>query len=158
MDNMKWLYDLLADIDNKEEIVEAIKEYICENYILRDDAQSVENDEYKGVIEKYEKQIEELKREIETERANAMLEKEILSQGGRNAKAILAIIGEGDILKDENGKVVGINLENAKQTAPYLFSSIEKKVEGTGATVRGIRKKYNTGFVESARKAAGIDK
>lgn len=92
-----------------------------------------------------EEETVQLKEEVETLRCTVeneriareeaalemALEKEIAKQGGKNAKAILALANlEGVTL---NGEVLtGLDLEQVKAEAPYLFYEKEEKIQGTG--------------------------
>lgn len=98
-----------------------------------------------------------MKENFENEKAQALIEKDILEQGGRNAKAIMALLSDEDIIKDENGRITGVDITRIKESAPYLFKEISQKVEGTGA-VKERRKKSDRQFIESAMRAAGIRK
>ena len=62
------------------------------------------------------------------------------------------------MLRDESGKIVGIELSAVKESAPYLFKNDEEKVEGTGAVIKTKKRNGQTRFMESARRAAGLDK
>lgn len=71
----------------------------------------------------------------------AELEKAILEGGGRNTKAILALIDMEKVAFD--GKELrGFDLETIRTEAPYLFHEKEEKTTGTGVK-RGQTKKEN---------------
>lgn len=158
MEKYTWLEELIESCQSSEELFETICEYIDENFILiDDDEEKVSKSEYDSVISKYEKEISELKESFENEKAQALIEKDILEQGGRNAKAIMALLSDEDIIKDESGRITGVDITRIKESAPYLFKEISQKVEGTGA-VKERRKKSDRQFMESAMRAAGIRK
>ena len=155
--DLKWLEDLFEECESKDELLEIVKEYIEENYIPKDEeGESVAKSEYDAMTEKYEGIIKEMKESAEREKREKNIEEEILKGGGRNVKAVLAVVEEGDLIKDENGNVTGINLDAVKEREPYLFCEKEEKVEGTGVTLEGTGKKKNFRFMDSARKAAGL--
>ena len=158
MEKYAWLEDLIENCQSSEKLFEMICEYIDENFTLTDgEDEKVPKSEYDSVISRYEKEINDLKENFENEKAQAIIEKDILEQGGRNAKAIGALLNDEDIIKDENGRVTGVDITRIKESAPYLFKEISQKVEGTGA-VKERRKKSDRQFMESALRAAGIRK
>ena len=108
------------------------------------------------MAEKYEGIIKEMKESAEKEKRDKIIEEEILKSGGRNVKAVLAVVEEEDLIKDEHGNVIGIDLSTVKEKEPYLFKEKEEKVEGTGVTLKGRDKKNDFKFTESARRAAGL--
>lgn len=159
MDKFSWLEDLIENCQSKEELFETICEYIDENFVsIDDEGEKVSKSDYDSVISKYEKEISDLKESFESEKTQALIEKDIMAQGGRNAKAIAALLSDEDFIKDENGKVIGVDITRVKESAPYLFKEISEKVEGTGAVKNRNRRKSDTKFMESAMRAAGIKK
>lgn len=62
----------------------------------------------------------------------AAMEKAILEAGGKNAKAILALIDADEVTMNEKGELEGLDLEAVKAEAPYLFNEKEEKTKGTG--------------------------
>ena len=159
MEKTEWLDELFNGCESREELYEMIKEYIEENCITADeDSETVTKAEYDALEESYKKELNELKESFEKERTSSLIESEILSQGGKNPKAILAIISDKDMLRDESGKIVGIELSAVKESAPYLFKNDEEKGEGTGAVIKTKKRNGQTRFMESARRAAGLDK
>ena len=155
--NLKWLDDLFEECESKEELLEIVKEYIEENYIpAEEEGEKVTKAEYDAMAEKYEGIIKEMKESAEKEKRDKIIEEEILKSGGRNVKAVLAVVEEEDLIKDEQGNVIGIDLSTVKEKEPYLFKEKEEKVEGTGVTLKGRKKKKDFKFTESARRAAGL--
>ena len=142
---MEWLKEMLKNEKNAEELFELIKGGIEKRY-----------GEGAKKAEDYEKEIEGLKNEIASVKKEYAIEKEIMAQGGRNAKAVRALI-EDDMLEfDENGKLISVDIEKIKKSDPYLFKEIKKAVEGTPENKGGRRKSERNIFFESAKKAAGI--
>ncbi len=155
--DLKWLDDLFEECESKEELSELVKEYIEENYIpSEEEGEKVTKAEYDATVEKYEGIIKEMKENAEKEKRDKMIEEEIVKNGGRNVKAVLAVVEDEDLIKDEQGNVIGIDLSAVKEREPYLFKEKEEKVEGTGVTLKGRKKNENFKFAESARRAAGL--
>lgn len=71
----------------------------------------------------------------------AAMEKAILEAGGKNAKAILALIDADEVTLNEKGKLEGLDLEAVKVEAPYLFNEKEEKTKGTGFQAAYTKKK-----------------
>lgn len=71
----------------------------------------------------------------------AAMEKAILEAGGKNAKAILALIDADEVTMNEKGELEGLNLEAVKAEAPYLFNEKEEKTKGTGFQAAYTKKK-----------------
>ena len=71
----------------------------------------------------------------------AAMEKAILEAGGKNAKAILALIDADEVTLSEKGELEGLDLEAVKAEAPYLFNEKEEKTKGTGFQAAYTKKK-----------------
>ena len=71
----------------------------------------------------------------------AAMEKAILEAGGKNAKAILALIDADEVTLNEKGDLEGLDLEAVKAEAPYLFNEKEEKTKGTGFQAAYTKKK-----------------
>lgn len=71
----------------------------------------------------------------------AAMEKAILEAGGKNAKAILALIDAEEVTLNEKGELEGLDLEAVKAEAPYLFNEKEEKTKGTGFQAAYTKKK-----------------
>lgn len=71
----------------------------------------------------------------------AAVEKAILEAGGKNAKAILALIDADEVTLNEKGELAGLDLEAVKAEAPYLFNEKEEKTKGTGFQAAYTKKK-----------------
>lgn len=71
----------------------------------------------------------------------AAMEKAILEAGGKNAKAILALIDADEVTLNEKGELEGMDLEAVKAEAPYLFNEKEEKTTGTGFQAAYTKKK-----------------
>ena len=71
----------------------------------------------------------------------AAMEKAILEAGGKNAKAILALIDADEVTMNEKGELEGLDLEAVKAEASYLFNEKEEKTKGTGFQAAYTKKK-----------------
>ena len=71
----------------------------------------------------------------------AAMEKAILEAGGKNAKAILALIDADEVTLNEKGELEGLDLEAVKAEAPYLFNEKEEKTKGIGFQAAYTKKK-----------------
>lgn len=143
--NMEWLKEIVNEAQDKEELIEMITEKISELYVSKEDAEKSGSEE----IERLNKEISSIKNEY-------AIEKEIMAQGGKNAKAIRALIDESMIEVDEKGNITSINMEALKKSDPYLFKEIKTAVEGAEESKESTKKKEKNLFFESARKAAGV--
>ena len=82
------------------------------------------------------------------------VEKLILEAGGKNAKAILALIDLEEVKLDEKGNIEGLDLETVRKEAPYLFTEKEETTKGTGFQAAYSRKKGKESEVaQTFRKA-----
>ena len=71
----------------------------------------------------------------------AAMEKAILEAGGKNAKAILALIDTDEVTLNEKGELEGMDLEAVKADAPYRLTEKEEKTKGTGFQAAYTKKK-----------------
>ena len=83
----------------------------------------------------------EMKAELDVVKKQAAVEKAILEAGGRNGKAILALIDMENVTYDGKTGLQGLDLEALKEEVPYLFHEREEKRKGTGITKGGRKKK-----------------
>ena len=80
-----------------------------------------------------------LEEELAEQNKKAAAEREILAEGGRNTKAMLALVDLSLVTYSEEKGLEGLDLEAVKEEAPYLFHEKEEKFRGTGLR-RGERK------------------
>lgn len=99
-------------------------------------------EEMEGRIAELEEELEGKDGELTENKKLAAVEREILAAGGRNVKAILALIDLEKVSLDAKKGLIGLDLEGVKAEAPYLFHEKEEKRKGTGMT-RGYTKKDN---------------
>lgn len=79
--------------------------------------------------------------ELENVKKQAAVERAILEAGGKHVKAILALIDMEDVTYDEKKGLKGLDLEEIREEAPYLFHEKEEKKKGTGMTKSNLKKK-----------------
>lgn len=97
--------------------------------------------EMENKIAELEEALAEKDGELTESKKLAALEKAILEGGGRNTRAILALVDMEKVAFD--GKELrGFDLEAIRTEAPYLFHEKEEKTTGTGMK-RGQSKKEN---------------
>ena len=117
-----------SDMDNDEKLKE-IENFIEQNYIE------------KGASDEGKNQMEQ------------KYLSEIQKQGGKNVKAIKALIEEGDIFTDENGNLC-VDLSRIMKSDPYLFTEKKENLVGTGVAKNNLSTKKS--FIDYARKGAGL--
>ena len=79
--------------------------------------------------------------ELENVKKQAAVERAILEAGGKHVKAILALIDMEDVTYDEKKGLKGLDLDEIREEAPYLFHKKEEKKKGTGMTKSNLKKK-----------------
>ena len=85
--------------------------------------------------------LDEALEELETVKKQAAVEKAILEAGGKHVKAILALIDMEKVSFDEKKGLMGLDMDEIKKEAPYLFHEKEEKKKGTGMTKGNLKKK-----------------
>ena len=85
-------------------------------------------------------ELNEALAELEEVKKQAAVEKAILEAGGKHVKAILALIDMEQVAYDEKKGLQGLDLDEIREEAPYLFHEKEEKKKGTGMT-KGSQKK-----------------
>ena len=86
--------------------------------------------------------------ELAENRKTAAVERAILEGGGKNVKAILALLDMEEISYDAKEGLKGLDLEEVKAEAPYLF--YEKREE------KGDRRAHDQTEKERGRNQSGI--
>lgn len=67
-------------------------------------------------------------------RLDHALDTAIIGAGGKNAKAIKALLPVDKLKLKNDGSVDGLDLEALKTSDPYLFAAVETKRHGTGGS------------------------
>ena len=101
------------------------------------DALKEESGAESGLQAEYDKAMSEL----ENVKKQAAVERAILEAGGKHVKAILALIDMEDVTYDEKKGLKGLDLDEIREEAPYLFHEKEEKKKGTGMTKSNLKKK-----------------
>lgn len=175
---MNRLNEILKNTENAEALIKLIEDEIREEFVTKieyevlkhensilnnmveDYKERIENDEYfekyNEMSRRFDEETARLNGVIDENRKNYMVEKEIMKAGGKNAKAIIALLDMDNIFVDENGKLVGFEIEKLMESDPYLFEIKEKRFEGTGRQKADKPIKREDMFVASARRAAGL--
>ena len=86
-------------------------------------------------------ELDEALAELEAVKKQAAVEKAILEAGGKHVKAILALIDMDEVTYDEKKGLKGLDLEEIREEAPYLFHEKEEKKKGTGITKSNQKRK-----------------
>ena len=176
---MEWLSNILKGIENAENIERLIKEGLKREFVPIRDYEILKhennilnniNNDYKQQIEdnEYFSKFNELseKYEAETARLNGiigentkrdLLEREIREAGGRNPKAITALLNTDEIGVDEEGRLTGLDLTALMESDPYLFDIVKTSVEGTGSKRAEPERGKEDAFLTCARRAAGLE-
>ncbi len=89
---------------------------------------------------------------------DAAVDMAILKAGGRNAKAIKALLDMDKISLKDDGSIEGLDMEGLKKSDGYLFNIESTGIEGTGKPREGEPQGGDTlkGFISAARAAAGL--
>ena len=101
-----------------------------------------------------EQKVNDLTEELEQVKKQAAVEKAILEAGGRNVKAILALVDMEGVTFDEKKGLKGLDLDEIQAEVPYLFYEKEMKKKGTG-TVKNIQKKKEDDIRAAFKKGMG---
>jgi len=100
-------------------------------------AETASQEELQGYVAKstYDEAVTETEalntRLAETAKNNAV-DMAILKAGGKNSKAIKALLEMDKISLEEDGTIEGLDLDALKKSDDYLFTKIETRIEGTG--------------------------
>lgn len=88
--------------------------------------------EQEGKQEVSDEEREEIEQEYQEKLKEMAVRYAIQTAGGKNEKAILALVDLEKVELLEDGKLSGLDLEALKDEVPYLFQTLEKKTKGTG--------------------------
>lgn len=115
----------------------------------------VDVEKLKGDVAAWEKKYNADMADI---KKNAAVDMAILKAGGRNAKAIKALLDMDKIKLKDDGTLEGIDIEGLKKSDSYLFDIESTGIEGTGKPKEGTHQGGDTlkGFINAARAAAGL--
>ena len=89
-------------------------------------------EQYEEKIRQLEREKRELKKEYEEKLKRYIVKNMLKEAGGRNEKALLALIDmSGITLREDEMMVEGLDIKQLKKEVPYLFEE-EERIEGTG--------------------------
>ena len=108
-------------------------------YVRKDILNALEKENADGG--ELQAKLDEALAELEAVKKQAAVEKAILEAGGKHVKAILALIDMDEVTFDEKKGLQGLDMEELKEEAPYLFHEKEEKKKGTGITKGNGKKK-----------------
>lgn len=80
-----------------------------------------------------QERLSALYEELKNAKVDYMTDLEIMKAGGKNIKAIRALLDLRQAFINDDGLLEGVDLEAIKESAPYLFDKEEHIIEGTGA-------------------------
>ncbi len=152
---MDWLNELLMEVPEGGMIAGKIEKKLAEKYCLKEEKAEAEADrrekeELETLLQKTQEELEAVRAEQEAsqreaekeiyslneklrrERLEAEIEKEIIRNGGKNTKAVMALLDMDTILLGEDGRLAGLDLEELKKTDGYLFYQEQVSTTGTG--------------------------
>lgn len=112
---------------------------VTDAYVRKDILAALEKE--RGTEDGLQQAYEDAMAELEAVKKQAAVEKAILEAGGRNVKAILALLELEDMTYDEKKGLNGLDLEAIKEEVPYLFYEKEEKKTGTGTRKNNRTKK-----------------
>lgn len=92
--------------------------------------------------------------ELAENRKTAAVERAILEAGGKNVKAIMALIDMEEVSYDRKEGLTGLDMEAVKAEAPYLFHEKAEKKKGTGTAKSGLKKREDE-IREAFRRGLG---
>ena len=117
---MDELSEIFQNTQSFEELEESVKGFIESGFVPKSEFEALSG-EYEGYRAKHEAAMKE----------NAV-DNAILKAGGRNTKAIKALINMDDVTIGENGEIKGLDIEAVKKSDGYLFNTVETLTDGTG--------------------------
>lgn len=157
---MKWLQEVLQDLEKGKELEEQITQKLSKEYVKKTDYDAVvvakqalegqiaqrdkdikdlkeaakDNKDlqkrYEDLQQKYQADTENLQKQYEDSRKNSAIDMAILQAKGRNPKAIKALLDMDKIKLKEDGTLEGLDLESIKKSDSYLFDIVETHREG----------------------------
>ncbi len=90
-------------------------------------------EKFTALEEKYTQEKEAMAKQLADTAKNNAVDMAILQAGGRNAKAVKALLDMEKVTLKEDGTLDGLDLDALKKSDGYLFSEETTKIVGTGA-------------------------
>ena len=119
---MQDIDSIFMETDDAGELRQKIAEFIEDGFVPKD------------MFEKVNSEFECFKAQRAAELKDAAVEKAIAEAGGRNAKAIKALIDMEKVVLNDDGTVGGLDIESIRKSDGYLFNKEESVMESTGFT------------------------
>ena len=91
-------------------------------------------EKFENLETKYKKETEEMTKKLADTAKNNAVDMEILKAGGKNAKAIKALLDMDKINLKDDGTLEGLDLNGLKESDGYLFTQETRQISGTGVT------------------------
>jgi len=132
--------EFLAGLGIPEDISEVILEKFSEEMGEKEGLIAELKESMKTGESENEKRLGALNEKLNEAKVGYLTDLEILKAGGRNIKAIKALIDMNEAFIDEDGLLGGVDISAVKDAAPYLFNREENVIEGAGAYVSGRKK------------------
>ena len=104
------------------------EELKASNTLIEDlKAKSVNNEDVQKKLSEYEKTIQDLTAQRETDALNNFIDLNLTQSNAKNLKAVKALLNMDTIKKNDKGEFEGLNeqIEELKQSADYLFNGTE---------------------------------
>ena len=89
-------------------------------------------DKFEDLEEKYKTETADLRKSMADAAKNNAVDIAILAAGGKNAKAIKALLDMEKITLKEDGTLEGLDLTGLKESDGYLFTQETTEIKGTG--------------------------
>lgn len=90
-------------------------------------------EKFTALEDKYKKETETMAKQLADTAKNNAVDMAILKAGGRNAKAVKALLDMEKVTLKEDGTLEGLDLDALKKSDSYLFSEETTKIVGTDA-------------------------
>lgn len=158
---LEWLKTILGE-SYTEELDKKVSAEIGKNFVPRSDFNTANEAKktLEGQLADRDKQLEELKKvdaaglqaeitrlqgenkaakekfdaDLAVVRLDAALDAEIVKAGGRNTKAIKALLDSSKLSLETDGSIKGLDLDAVKESDSYLFDVTTQRREGTGGS------------------------
>ena len=91
-------------------------------------------EKFENLETKYKKETEEMTKKLADTAKNNAVDMAILKEGGKNAKAIKALLDMDKINLKDDGTLEGLDLNGLKESDGYLFTQETRQISGTGVT------------------------
>lgn len=150
---MDWLDEILQQ-ENKQLIKESITKKLEEQFVDKKEMERLQQENQRFLekeeqleqqfqqyqknqqqLEEYKKELDKQQQKVQLERKQAAVDMEILKAGGKSLQAIRGFIDLDKVELEENGTVLGLDLESLKQSEGYLFHQSSESIRGLKATL-----------------------